>query len=444
MKEFYLSAASFLIFHLSVGLPFVICGMMVGNLGSSLSIAVFGLSVTFISMFYSSILNPLTDTLSVFCTRYYGRKEYSKVAGGFWKVAISLILLNVIFYYLVCWSYGLMMALSIDEQVALFTSEMLFKSLPYLCIQSVNNALVSFMAVQGISEPFIYINTVSIFVVSTFGHYFIVKLNYNHIGYVYAKFIQEGVNLIIYVIILIRRINRETIQPPSFALIADDFRAFYTSLTKTVLCYYGEALGFEITTYFAALLHSVSELALYCTYVNFTYIVYIMACGIATPYRIGVGKLMGAGLYRKAKTLSQHYFIYSFPICILTTLIYVTFKYEIAYIYTGDELLASKLATIISLYCVMIYAGINFYSACAILRTLGFDDYILNLTTIGYPLLMAMFSYLFCFVFGLRVYGLVGGFIISKTVIYLTMMWKIYYQVDWSKPLHVIHSNEGL
>ena len=81
----------------------------------------------------------------------------------------------------------------------------------------------------------------------------------------------------------------------------------------------------------------------------------------------------------------------------------------------------------------MIYGAINFYSACSILRILGYDNYVLDMTTIRYPLFMAAFSYLFCFVFGLRVYGLVCGFIISKLLVYLTMMWKIYYCVDWSK-----------
>jgi len=361
IKAFFLPTLSFIAFQFATGLPFIICGILVGNLGNNLSLAVFGLNLTFLSVSVLSVLNALAENLGVNCSRLYSAREYDKVAGMFWKAILNIIVINLFNVYISYRSFDIMSFLNIDEEVAYLTSVMILQSIPYIMLQILNSTLVSFMTSQGISQPFIYVNAVSIVVVGVFARLFIVDLGYKHTGFVYAKTIQEAVNFVAYAVLMIYRIDPETIRFPTPKRVFQDYKSYLIVLLKTMICYYGEYIGFEVLTYYAALLHSVSELALFCTFSNFTFFIYLMACGVSNTYRTYVGELIGKRRFKSARSLAQQFLVYSLIIAFSVTVIFSAFKYEIGWIYTGDQIMAVRFAELMPIYSCLAFASLNFY-----------------------------------------------------------------------------------
>jgi Na+-driven multidrug efflux pump len=431
LKSFWAPTSSLIAYQLSIGLPFVISGIMIGILGDSFSLGVFGLACTFVNMFFNSILNGITENLGVHCSQLFGSRDYYSMGSYFWKGFVSVIALIVIFTVASFYSYEILTAIDVQDNISFATTAMLKASIPYLIIQALNNLLVSYIASQSITQPLIYINSVSIVIVFVFAKYFIIDLKYKEIGFAYTKIIQEGVNFLCYIWVLVRMTDKEALVAPSIKLICTDYWNYITRLFITVLSFYGEFIGFEINTYFSALLHDISELALWCTLVNFSGIVFFISVGFSNAFRSFLGAVMGERKYMKARTLSQHYLVYLGFFSFVMIILLLVFKYEIGYVYTGDDLLSYRMADILVVYCINVFPTLAFYSVASIYRLLGYDNLLFNLATIVYPVMVVSSSFVFCFPLGLKVWGINLGFALSKVAIIIYMIYKLYNGLEW-------------
>jgi Na+-driven multidrug efflux pump len=431
LKDFWGPTSSLIAYQMSIGLPFVICGIMIGILGDSFSLGVFGLACTFVNMFFNSILNGITENLGVHCSQLFGSKDYNSMGSYFWKGFVSVMVLIVLFVVASFYSYEILTAIDVQDNVSYATMAMLKASIPYLIIQAINNLFVSYIASQSITKPLIYINSVSIFIVFIFAKYFIIDLNYKEIGFAYTKLIQEGANLICYLFVLLMMTDKKALFLPSFSLIFTDYWNYLKRLFMTVLSFYGEFIGFEINTYFAALLHDISELALWCTLVNFTGIVFFISIGFSNAFRTFLGAYIGEKKFIKARTLSQQYLVYLGIFSFALIIPLLIFKYEIGFVYTGDELLSYRMADILVIYCINVFPTLAFYSVASIYRLLGYDNLLFNLATIVYPIMVVSSSFVLCFPFHMKVYGINLGFALSKVAVIWYMIYKLYNGLEW-------------
>jgi Na+-driven multidrug efflux pump len=422
---------SLIAYQLAIGLPFVICGVMIGILGDSFSLGVFGLASTFINMLFNSILNGLTENLGVHCSQLYSAKKYEKMGSYFWKGLVSVVGLTAGFVVSTFYSYEMLTAIDVQDNVAYATSILLKVSIPYLFLQAINNLLVCYLASQSLTDSLIYINTVSIVVVFFSAKLFILDWKMKEIGFAYTKLIQELVNLACYAFVLIKMADRNTLIRPSVSLITKGFLTYIKGLFMTVLSFYGEFIGFEVNTYFAALLHDISELALWCTLVNFSGIIFFISVGFSNAFRTFLGSMIGQRKFLKARTLSQHYLVYLGLFSMLATVLLLVFKNQIGYIYTGDVLLARRMADILVVYCINVFPTLAFYSIASIYRLLKQDNFLFQMATIVYPIMVISSSFVFCFPLHLKVYGINLGFSLSKLAITMYMIYYLYRKIDW-------------
>lgn len=422
---------SLIAYQLAIGLPFVICGVMIGILGDSFSLGVFGLANTFINMIFNSILNGLTENLGVHCSQLYSAKKYEKMGSYFWKGLVSICCLTAAFIVSTFYSYNILTAIDVQDNVAYSTSLLLKASIPYLFLQAINSLLVSYLASQSLTEPLVYINTLSIVVVFFSAKLFILDWKMKEIGFAYTKLIQEVVNFFCYAFLLIKMADRNTLIKPSFALMVKGLWNYIKGLSMTVLSFYGEFIGFEVNTYFAALLHDISELALWCTLINFSGIVFFVSVGFSNAFRTFLGNMIGQRKFLKARTLSQHYLVYLGLFSMLTVILLLVFRYQIGYIYTGDLILSRRMADILVVYCLNVFPTLAFYSIASIYRLLGQDAFLFQMATIVYPIMVVSSSFLFCFPLHLKVYGINLGFSLSKLAIVMYMIYRLYRKVDW-------------
>lgn len=429
--EFWGPTLSLIAYQLAIGLPFVICGVMIGILGDSFSLGVFGLGNTYINMIFNSILNGLTENLGVHCSQLYAAKKYEKMGSYFWKGLASIFCLTAAFMISTFYSYDILTAIDVQDNVAYATSLLLQASIPYLFLQAINSLLVSYLASQSLTDSLVYINTLSIAVVFISAKLFILDWNMKEIGFAYTKLIQEAVNFCCYAYLLIKKADRNTLVKPGFALVVNGSWNYIKGLSITVLSFYGEFIGFEVNTYFAALLHDISELALWCTLINFSGIVFFISVGFSNAFRTFIGSMIGERKFTKARILSQHYLVYLGLFSMLAIVLLLVFRYQIGYLYTGDLMLSRRMADILVVYTLNVFPTLAFYSIASIYRLLGHDAFLFQMATIVYPIMVVISSYVFCFPMHLKVYGINLGFSLSKMVIVLYMIYRLYKKVDW-------------
>ena len=432
LAAFWAPTLSLVAYQLSIGLPFVICGVMIGLLGDSFSLAVFGLACTYLNILLYSILNGITENLGVNCSTLFGRGDYAKMNAFFWKSLLSVFFLFLLFVLSTYYAYEMLAAIDVLPDVAYSTGILLRASIPYIFFQALNNTLVSYLASQQITQHLAYVNGLSIVVVFFAARYFIFEMNYKEIGFAYTKLIQEFLNTICYIYLLVKFGKRESLAVPTVATICTGYLSYLRNLGITVLSFYGEFIGFEANTYFAALLHDISELALWSTLVNFSGIIFFISLGFSNSFRTFLGETIGKRQYMRARTDSQHYLIYLGLFSMATILLLAAFKYEVGYMYTGDEALSVRMADILVVYTINVFPTLAFYSVCSIYRLLDYEGYLFRLTTVIYPAMVVVSSYFFCFPLGLKVYGINWGFSLSKAVIIVYMIWKLYTDIDWS------------
>ena len=438
VKAFFTMALGFIAFQFSIGLPVVLCGIMIGTFGNTLYIAIFGLGRTFISVFYNSILAAVTETFGVSGSKLFSQKEYAQVGSLLWKTIINVGLLNLMNVVIAYHSYDLMIMLSIDEEVAYFTRWFLIGSTPYLVLQGLNTTFVAFLASQQLNQLFIYVNLGSILIMGGAGYYFIIALRFGHIGFIYAKIIQESISFVCYFWIICTQAYRDTLLFPTCSVIFNNYWAYFVTLSKTIFCFYGEYLGYEITVYFAALLHNINDLALFCSYINFSMFAWMISNGLGNTFRTVIGKLIGEKKYYEARRTSQHYFVYNFSIVIVITLTLLTFRYDLGYIYTGDEILMFEMGNLMPYYSFILYASIGYNSTLSIYRLMGLDNILLRVSTILYPTLILVACSFCCFVLKMRVPGLVVGIVFARNCAFIYLMRRLYRDVDWRNPTGIL------
>jgi Na+-driven multidrug efflux pump len=433
LSDFWNPTFSMVAFQLNTALPFVISAVMIALTGDTFSLAVFGLALTLMSMVYNSILNSLTEIIGVKCAQLFPQKQYERMNAILWKGFICIIVHLVLIYFIIAHMYDILVAINIESSVAYGTTLFFYGSMKFLPFQSVNNALVSYISSQGVTKPLVYINILSIFIVTGFSKYFIFDLNMKEYGYIYSKLIQEVVNLFLYLYVLFAYLDRRSFTFPRLGDFMSENKSFFSVLFKTVMSNYADYVGFEVNTYLVALMHRVSDLALWCTFCNYLYIAYTISSGFSNAFRMLIGHKIGEKKYLRARTLTQHYLIHTAMFSFVVVIIILYFKYELAFALTGDLQLSFRMAKYLSVYCFSIYPAFGFTAMFTIHRLLREDNFLMILSTLIYPTCTIFFSWLLCYPFGLGVDGVVYSFTFFKAAIFWILVINAFYRFDWTK-----------
>ena len=300
----------------------------------------------------------------------------------------------------------------------------------FLPLQALTQIFQTYCASQKITNPFIFSNLISIGISIYFGKLYIIDKGYAEIGFCYTRIIQETFNLVFAFIILIWRGNSETLIKPSLELIKDNFGSYFWYTTKTAISFYGECISFELNTYFAALLHDITELAAYVSIINAMIYVFFISIGFANTFRTNIGNTLGTGNINKARKDSIIYTIIVALFSVVFIILIAVFNNQIAVIYTGHNNATPIVATGILVYCFNIFPTFILYSQSSLLRYLNRNNLALQTTAILMPIIVLILSGFLAFKADLKTVGLIWGFFGSKLVAMLVFFYVIY-TVDW-------------
>jgi len=435
--NFWSPTLSLVAFQLSVALPLLITSIMIAMTGDTFALAVFGLVLTVIGMIHSSILNSLTEILGVKVSQLYPQQDFDRMNAFLWKSILCALLHLVLMYFIITKLFVILTAINIDEGISYNTTLFFYGSLSYFPMQNINSVFVSYISSQGVTKPLIYINLFTIVLVFFFSKYFILDLFLKEYGYVYTKLIQESISFLLYLYVIFKYLDRRAFRFPSFRDFTSELGAFCSVLFKTVMSNYADYIGFEVNTYMVALLHRVQDLALWCTFCNYLMILYITSCGFSNAFRMLIGHKLGERKFLKARTMTQHYFIYTAVFSFGVMILILLFKYEIGFILTGDLVMSFHMTDLLSLYCVDIFPAFGFTAIFSIHRLLGLDDFLMVVAAFIYPTATIFFSWVFCYPLHMGVFGVALSFTIFKAAVFWFLLWNAMTRVDWTKiPTH--------
>ena len=443
LKNFLQTSTSLVGIQWTVCLPYLICTLYMGQIPSPLPLATFGLTCTFINITFTSLLLGIQETMGIRNSQYFVQKNYRAMGITFWR-SLAIAFFLVFLFIFLCWnSFAILSFLQIDEDLARRTANLLFKCVPYVFLQAVNQIIENFISTQNITKPLMIINFISIFNVLIFGHFFFIYLECEENSFAYTKIMHEGINFIIFLILLLKVSKKESLIKPNFKEIFTGFTTYLKRSFVSILSYYGEFINFETNTYFAALLHNVNQLDIWIILTNYSIIYYFTSIGLGFSIRNLVGFKIGKKLFKEAKNDAIVYYFYIFVVSIFCIFFQNYYKKNIARIYTKNPDIFEDVETNIVIYGIVIFPNFVIQSLGSLLRLNNLNGFQFVVNVVFYPILGAILSSLFCFGFGMQSRGLTLGFSICKTIIVLIFAAKLFYFLDWKKAKEEFDKNHS-
>lgn len=344
----------------------------------------------------------------------------------------------ITFFLLVFWTFisfytlPILKFLTIDEEIAIRTDAMMRITVYFIPLQAINQILQTFVSSQEVTLPFNISNIISIFISIYFGRKFIIDDNYREIGFCYTRIVQELFNVIFSSCVFFFYVKKDTLLPPSWKLICTNFYSDFKYTVKTAFGFYGECLSFEVNTYFAAMMHNITELAAYVAIINCVVYVFFISIGLANTIRVVIGKTLGEKNINKARKDSIIYVLSILLLSVIFVVLVMIFRWEIALIYTGHNDATPIVAMGLLIYCTNVFPTFILYSLSTVMRYLDKNTLAVFSTTIIMPILVILISGFLCFNMKMGALGLIWGFFLSKSVAVIIYFVAIY-TADWPR-----------
>ena len=430
-KNFFITASALVGYQLTICMPYVICGVLIGRLGNSLSLSSYGLTLAIVNMGFYGFVMGIQESIGVVCSRLYGSGDYKMMWKYLWKSLLFVLVISGLFHLFSLFATKILIAISVDEKLAIASGKLLRLMSISLYLQGINEVMNNFLSAQNITKPLFYLNLISIGIVFSTGYLFINHLGYAELGYGYMKICQESFHMIYYIFVLIRYIDINYFERPNLKNIRDNFWHFLKENIYTTITFYGEFTAIEINTYYAVLLHSVDALATWVSYINATTISYFISVGLGAAMRNLVGKRIGELKIDKARKESISYLKYIGLISIFLIIIIYLYSDEIAGIFTTKEIVTKSLSINIKLFTIYAYFTLTIPSVNTLYRVLKRDRFIIWSNVVVYPASNIILNYLLCHYLQLGVIGLNLGFILTSIVMTITLLLNLYLNVNW-------------
>ena len=341
-------------------------------------------------------------------------------------------ILILFWFFVTFFSYDILVFVKIDQRIAERTAKMMIITNFSLPLQVANQILQTYLSSQQVTTPFFFSNIISFFITLYFGKKFIITDNYREIGFCYTRIVQELFNIIFTIVVMVIFADRESLIWPNKKLAFKNFSKHFFLCLKTSFVFYGESLAFELNTYFAARLGSISDLAVYIAINNSMMFIFYISIGFSNTFRANLGNALGAGSIQKARSNSFIYTIYVLLFSFILIFFINKYRENIAFFYSGNIETLPTVVRGVEAYYWNVFPTFILYSQNSVMRFLDKNDMAVSLNCIIMPILVVIFSGFLAFKTELRPVGLIYGFGISKIVI-LVFLFYIIYTVDWEK-----------
>lgn len=417
--------------QLAAAASLTVAMIMVGQTGGPHSIAVLGLADFWIFIVFMPITQTIIEVGGNYFSILFGVKKYSEIINYALKTLFSLFVVflinGVIFYF----SDYILILLSIDPVIAVPAGRLIWYSMLYLPLSSFNYFLQTYLSSQQIQKHFNLISFISTVLVILLCHYFIIEQKMLEFGFVPARFIQELIVMVLYLFLTAFESKKECFCMPKFENLFVNWWPFVAKVSYSVFGVMCEYICFEFNTYLAALLHNVNDFAVWEAWANVENLMFFISFAVANTFRIEIGPLVGQKNLKTARERTVAFYVYSFGISIVFSLLYWVFARQIAGLYFKDQALIEKAKYCIRTYSYFLFFHLIFYTHFTVFRLLKLDTYFFRLIGVFYPCIVIIINPILAFYFGLGLYGLIYGYLICTVVTCSICIHKLLYAFDW-------------
>ena len=286
---------------------------------------------------------------------------------------------------------------------------------------------------QNLYRVIVIANIIAGVLITLVGYHCIINLGMIEQGIIPAIYIKEAFILVYQVYVIATKANRETLnfsfQPRK---IRKQMIPFTRKFLYSLFGIYGEYFSYEVNTIMSMRLSNIKYLAVWIAFGNITDIFFFISLGLNNVFRTNIGQLVGQKRMLYAKKESIAYFVYTFFISLICSVLLYAFRFRLAYSYFNNTSQVNHLVFGLVMACASMFFLLVFYAQFSICRLINEDKFFFKVMTMFFPLWISFFSYFVAFMLHFGIRGILFSYNFSIILVACIFFYKIYFCFDWS------------
>lgn len=245
---------------------------------------------------------PVQEKLGIVLSEQFGQKHYDamklSLQKGLISLAVFIFLITTPLYF---FSGPLLEAAGIDSKISWEAQGLLRLYIIVHMISMGGDSIKTYCLAQGLEDYFSWMTLIN-FTLSGVGlWFFIVELDTKVWGYLYIRLITDSITLFTSLWVYFYKVLPESRGFGPWSQAFKEFPAYFKDCFIFVVGSFVESIGYEVCSYFVALLHDNEQMAAFVNALSLSSTVYNIGLSFSIVSRTRINILLGMGLHRIAK-----------------------------------------------------------------------------------------------------------------------------------------------
>ena len=335
--------------------------------------AAFGICASYLNMFVTAIMLSSLDKYGIDLSVFFGNKQYDKMRTITSKAILTISSIMIFFSFpMMYFSRPILIKIGIKENVAEISSNAIIHLIGMAVIKITAEMVKTFCIAQGHESVFAvpgYLNTISTLYMI---YYLVVTHQMKILGWIYSKYANELVNLLIAVVVMYCKTERASRGLNSWMKTKRRFCRYYFETIKYMMGSYTEYLAYEITTYFVALTEDIDQVAAYSCIYNVNEFIYCLGISLALVCRTRASILIGMDRQETGKQFFREFYRFAVFVGVLMGIATYFLRSYIADIYASNDPEQKEiLMNLLTMFCIFMPSEAALMTSTITMKTIG-------------------------------------------------------------------------
>ena len=375
--------------------PLIILAVNFSFIGQSGSVALqaaFGISNSFITVFFNGLNIYNLDKVGIALSVELGKGRYFEV-----KRAMSQGVVTICFFFftitlpLLLYSGSFLIFAGVDETTSMASQHILRLLIIPLFMEMASSLLRTFCMSQGFEQEFSVVGIINTIVCTGLSYFLVVSMDLEVFGFILAKFTYELVNILIGVYVMVKRTPQETRGIVGFEDVKLGLWDFMVDTFKYSMGSYTEVLGCEFTSLLVARLNNSAQVSAFMAMINVNVSFYTFGIALGIIGRTRLNIFMGKGLFQTASNLFRYVHMVGMAMGLIISLILTAIKPQVARFYSGNsEEVFDYVMTMLTIYTFTTMSETSVATSFVGIKTVGKIMHLLAINIVNLVLLNAI------------------------------------------------------
>lgn len=280
---------------------------------------------------------PLQEILGIKLSELYGMKSFEQMKTtlqkGYISLAIFIFLITVPVYW---FSESILVAVGVDPVLSAESQDLLRLFILVHIISMGGDSIKTYCLSQGLEDYFSWMTLINV-LISIGGLYaFIIELDTRAWGYLYIRLITDTITLFTSLWVYFYKVEEKSRGLGPWSTAFKEFGVYFQESLIFVIGSYAESIGYEVGSYFVALLHDNDQMAAFVNALSLSSIIYNVGISFSIVSRTRINILLGMGLPATAKHAYKFFIYCAFFVGILILAVMFPLKEQIADLFSDS------------------------------------------------------------------------------------------------------------